>query len=160
MVASVTTPMQEGFDGELPIPSDYLKLAAITVGNNVMRKRDLETVLRLRANGVSDPLYFVERGQSWSFGPMPAVGTEFRIDYYQEIPHLTNADDTNWLSLVKPFAIIDGALVRAARHFVDRRLPDFERAFASDIAAMQSRADEDALVDAVMTPGFSYPEDC
>lgn len=159
MIATVVTPMQAEFNGTLPIPSDYLKLHNITVGSCVLRKKSLETVLALRACGVGTPTIFCERGQSWWFAPVPGTDTEFQIDYYQEIPHLSAADDENWLSNVKPYAIIDGALVRAARHFVDRRLPDFVQAFTDELQTMQARSDDDALTDGVLPGGAVYPED-
>lgn len=157
MEASVLVTLSAGANGILPIPSDYLQLKDITYADNALKVRDLDTVMNLRKCGVGAPTIFCRRGTNWYLAPIPADGDELQIDYYAEIPHLTNGTDTNWLSLVKPYAIIDGALVRAARHFVDRRQQAFEQAFANDIAQIQRRSDADNFVDAVVSPGVAYP---
>lgn len=159
MEHSVTIPVLEAYNGELPIPSDYLQLIALSYGDEDVVPRDLPYVLKQRRNGVGVPRCFARRGSYWVLGPIPSTGSEVRLDYYQEIPALAADSDTNWLSTSKPYAILYGACSFAARHFLDRRADGFEADFLRAIGELQDRADNDMLVDAVVSPGLEYPED-
>jgi hypothetical protein len=150
-------------DGELPIPSDYLRLIALTsTGSsgeeNEVKAKDLTTVLQLR-RGSGCPTSFVRRGGVWAFGPVPDAGTVFRIDYYDEFASLAEAGDTNYLTAAAADLIIYGALSYAGDWFVDKRAPAWEARFQSIVAEIQNQADQDALINAVVSPAYYFPED-
>jgi hypothetical protein len=152
-------------DGKIPIPSDYLRLIAITatppgLGENEVKQKDLETVLRDRWGGATGrPRSFVRRGGLWTFGPIPPVGTVFRIDYYDEFPALSKGTDTGYLTMGANDLVIYGALSFAGDWFIDKRAPLWEQRFEAIVAEIQNQADQDALVNAVASAAYEFPED-
>lgn len=151
-------------NGELPIPSDYLRLIAITAttpsGEEYeVKQKDLTTVLRDRQGGATGcPRSFTRRGGLWHFGPVPPVGTTFRIDYYDEFPAFSGAASSNYLSAGASDLVRYGALSFAGDWFVDKRAPVWEGRFQSIIKEIQDQADADALMNAQASAAFEYPE--
>jgi hypothetical protein len=101
-------------NGQIPIPSDYLRLIAITAtppgfAEKEVKQKDLQSVLH-DVPLLGRPTGFVRRGGLWQFGPTPPVGTNFRIDYYDEFPKLAAATDTGYLTQGAQDLIIYGAL--------------------------------------------------
>ena len=152
-------------DGKLPIPSDYLRLIAVTatppgMGEKEVKQADLSTVLRDRWGGaVGRPVSFVRRGGLWHFGPIPPVGTVFRVDYYDEFPKLAKATDSGYLTMGANDLIIYGALSFAGDWFIDKRAPAWEQRFEAIVNEIQNQADQDALVNAVVSAAYEFPED-
>jgi len=154
-------------DGQLPIPSDYLRLITMTAtdvdgGEREIKQADLQSVLALREPFyiASCPRKFVRRGGYWVFGPEPAVGTVFRIDYYDEFPTLTNDSDTNYLTQGAADLITYGALRFAADYFMDKRRDDFENTFQLIKGEIEDQAQTDALINAEVSAPYIFPEDC
>lgn len=146
-------------DGELPLPSDYLRVIAVTVNDvHEVKQSDLDTVLKLAAfSGL--PTRFTRRGSKWKFGPTPDIGTKFRIDYYDEFSDLVAPSDKNYLTVGANDLCIYGALSFAADWFIDKRAPMFEGRFMQIKQEIQDQADQDALLNAVVAPGIEFPED-
>lgn len=92
--------------------------------------------------------------------PFPLVGTEVHGDYYAELPALTLDADTNWLSIIRPNAILFAALADAAPFFVDRRGDSWEAKFQQVIGELQEQADDDELTNGQVEPAFQYPSEC
>lgn len=150
-------------DGEIPVPNDYLRLIALTVtdeaGDEVeVKQKDLSSVLNDRYLGGSCPRSFTRRGGVWVFGPVPAVGTEVRVDYLSEFSALSADTDSNFLTAGPTDLIIYAALSYAADYFVDRRAPVWEARFQSIVAEVQGQADQDALMSAEASATYDYPD--
>lgn len=148
--------------GRLAIPSDYLRLKAITWSNGtasrVLKRRDLTTVLYEVENGVDGTSWcFTRQGSSWVIGPTPLDEDTVRIDYWSEYADASeDADETILLDIAEDLVVF-GALAYACIHFVDKRAGDFEMIFQSTLADLQMQGDDDELMEAVVAPGFTYP---
>jgi hypothetical protein len=151
-------------DGELPIPNDYLRLIALTVtdpdgSEREVKKKDLQTVLEARKGGATGcPTGFARRGGAWTLGPIPAVNTTFRIDYYDEFGALSASGDTNYLTEAAADLVIYGALSYAGDWFVDKRAPLWEARFQAIKAEIEDQADKDELINAVSSAAYYIPE--
>jgi hypothetical protein len=151
-------------NGELPIPSDYLRLIAMTAtdpdgSEREVKKKDLQSVLYARAGGASGcPTAFARRGSVWAFGPIPAAGTSFRIDYYDEFGALSTPSDSNYLTEAAADLIIYGALSYAGDWFVDKRAPAWEARFQAIKGEIEDQAAQDELVNAVASSAYEIPE--
>lgn len=149
-------------DGQIAIPNDFLRLIAITAtapdGTEYeVKQKDLQTVLRDRT-GSGCPRSFTRRGGVWEFGPTPTVGTVFRIDYYDEFPTLSAPTDSNFLTAGPTDLVIFAALTYAGEWFVDKRTPVWEQRFQSVVAEIQNQADQDALINAVVSSAYDIPD--
>lgn len=151
-------------DGALPIPSDYLRLIAMTVTTpsgeeREVKQTDLQTVLQDRSGGsVGCPRSFTRRGGHWVFGPVPPVGTIFRIDYYDEFPALEGPTSSNYLTAGANDLVMYGALSFAADWFIDKRAPMFEARFMAIVNEIQAQADTDALINAQASAAYTIPD--
>lgn len=146
-------------DGELPIPSDYLRLIAMSANDRAeLKQADLTSVLEL-AKFTGCPTHFTRRGSKWKFGPTPEVGTKFRIDYYDEFSDLVVASDKNYLTVGANDLCVYGALSFAADWFIDKRAPAFEGRFIQIKDEIQLQADQDALLNSQMSSAYDFPED-
>ena len=150
-------------DGEIPIPNDYLRMIALTVTTpsgheRVLRLKDLQTVLDLARSSDDCPSAYVRRGGLWKVGPTPAAGTVFRIDYYDEFPSLADPTDSGYLTTGPTDLVIYAALSYAADWFVDKRAPAWEARFQSILAEVQNQADQDALINAEVSPAYHFPD--
>lgn len=144
----------------LPIPDDLLELKTITCGPVVLEQRDIQSVLRASSR-TGTAMAFARRGGAWTFAPTPQVGDKLRIDYYAEIPSLSEDTDTNWLSVIAPELILSAALIYACSWALDERKAEFMADFTTGLAELQAQAARDELSGAaVQAPGFYYPEAC
>lgn len=148
-------------NGEIPIPSDFLRLITITATSPAgveteVYQRDLPTILSARKT-TGCPTGFTRRGSVWTFGPMPEAGTTFRIDYYDEFPTLSVPTDTNYLTSASDL-VIYAALSYAGDWFVDKRTPAWENRFQTIVAEIQNQADQDTLINAVVAATYSIPD--
>jgi hypothetical protein len=154
-----TFTMDASYGGKVPVPADYVMMKSLTVGEDSIKQKDLTHTLRLRKYP-GTPCAYTRRGGDFWLGPYPLDGTEMTIEYYGELPALSAATDTNWLSEIKPYAILYAALSEASPFFVDRRGETFEQKFEKAIAELQSQAEQDELVNASVEPSIVYPDDC
>lgn len=152
-------------NGELPIPTDYLRLIGITAtvpgGDEAeVKQKDLATVLRDRSGDATGcPRSFVRRGPLWQFGPSPTVGTSFRIDYYDEFPTLSNPGDTSYLTKGAEDLVIYGALSYAGDWFIDKRTDRWEARFQTITGEIEAQASMDTLINAEASAAYEFPED-
>lgn len=150
-------------NGQIPIPSDYLRLIAISATppgceEREIKQKDLQSVLALVP--INDrPTGFARRGGYWQFGPTPPAGTVFRIDYYDEFPAFANATDTNYLTQGAQDLITYGALSFASDYFLDKRGPGFEATFLRIVNEIENQAQQDALINAEVSAAYEFPED-
>ncbi|MBR1173900.1 hypothetical protein JQ617_08040 [Bradyrhizobium sp. KB893862 SZCCT0404] len=150
-------------DGQIPIPSDYLRLISMTATDPSGREQEvvpvaLNEVLQERFR-TACPTKFVRRGGYWQFAPSPAVGTVFRIDYYDEFPTLSAAGDTSYLTTGAADLVTYGALKYAADYFMDKRKEDFENTFQTIRLEIEEQAANDALINARASAAYQWPED-
>lgn len=150
-------------NGQIPIPNDYLRLIAMTATapgfqETEVKQTDLQTVLEL-APITRSPAWFVRRGGYWVFGPTPPVGTVIRIDYYDEFPPFSAPGDKNYLTAGASDLIIYGALSFAGDWFIDKRAPAWEGRFQAIKTEIEDQASQDALINAVVSPVYEFPED-
>jgi hypothetical protein len=149
-------------DGQLPIPSDYLRLISMSAtppgaSEKELHQSDLQTVLDSRQS-TGRPTRFVRRGGYWVFGPSPVTGTVFRIDYYDEFPSFTNST-SNYLTNGAGDLITNAALVFACTFFNDKRRDQFELDFQTVRLEIEEQAAQDTLINAVVSAAYVFPED-
>ncbi len=149
-------------DGQLPIPADYLRLISLSSAppgsyESEMTQSDLQTVLDLRGR-TGRPTNFVRRGGYWITGPLPEIGTKFRIDYYDEFPPLASGSD-NYLTNGAADMVTSAALVFACSHFNDKRKLDFEADFQTVKQEIEDQAAQDTLINASVSAAYQFPED-
>ncbi len=150
-------------NGQIPIPSDYLRLIAISatppgLDEKEVKKHDLQSVLEL-VPIIDRPRRFARRGGYWQFGPTPTAGTVFRVDYYDEFPTLSQASDTSYLTQGAQDLISYGALRYAGDYFLDKRRDDWENTFQTILGEINDQAQQDELINAVVSPAYEFPED-
>ncbi len=160
METQFTITMDELMDGSVPVPANYLEMRSLYVGTTELSQKSLSEVLRLRSGMTNCPIAYTRRGGAWLIAPFPLVGTEVHGDYYAELPALTLDADTNWLSIIRPNAILFAALADAAPFFVDRRGDSWEAKFQQVIGELQEQADDDELTNGQVEPAFQYPSEC
>lgn len=151
-------------NGQIPIPSDYLRLIAITSAppgfdEKEVKQADLQSVLALVPQVGFRPQKFCRRGGIWQFGPTPPAGTVFRIDYYDEFPTLANDSDTGYLTQGAEDLIVYGALSFAGDYFVDKRQPAWENRFLQIVDEIEDQAQQDALINGVVSSAYPDLED-
>ena len=150
-------------NGQIPIPSDYLRLIAVTAkppgfAEKEVKQKDLQSVLH-DVPLLGRPTGFVRRGGFWQFGPTPPIGTTFRIDYYDEFPKLAAATDTGYLTQGAQDLIVYGALSYAGDWFIDKRTDKWEGRFLAIKGEIEDQAQSDALINAEVSPAYEFPED-
>lgn len=151
--------MDETYDGKIPVPADYLQMKSLVTDSTLIKQKDLTHVLTLRDAGVATPTAYARRAGDFWLGAYPPEGTVVEGEYYAELPALVNGTDTNWLSEIKPMAIVHAALSEAAPTFVDRRGAEWETKFLQAISELQDQADRDELVNATVEPAYRYEDD-
>lgn len=144
--------------GEIPIPNDFLRLKAMTVGKNELKAKDLTTVLST-SDIVGTPTAYTRRGGYWKLDRLPEIGTAIRFDFYAEFPELTNDSDENYITRAASDVAIYGALSYAGDWFIDRRQPAWEARFLSIVGELTDQSDQDELVNSNSSPAYFYPED-
>lgn len=150
-------------NGQVPIPSDYLRLIAISatppgLDEREVKRHDLQSVLEL-VPIIGRPQRFARRGGYWQFGPTPTAGTTFRIDYYDEFPTLSASTDTSYLTQGAADLITYGALVYAGDYFLDKRVQNWEGTFQTILGEITDQAQQDELINSVVSPAYEFPED-
>lgn len=144
----------------LPIPSDFLQLIRISDEDDKELKLHDFTDVAYLAQATGTPRIFTRRGSYWLLGPAPAAAEVFRVDYYGECDEVSADADDNMLTLIAPDLLIYGALVFAAKHFTDKRLPVFEDTWQQIIDEMHDQAARDELSGgAVVRIANPFPSD-
>jgi hypothetical protein len=148
-------------DGRLPIPSDFLKLKAISLnGEKTLKRRPLHEVLAEVEWGTEGTTWcFARQGSSWVFGPLPLEDDVVRVDYFSEYSDTSEDADESILLNVAEDLVVFGALSYACDHFEDKRGPRFEQRFVQILADLQQQGDDDELTEAFISPAFDYPAD-
>jgi hypothetical protein len=147
----------EGF----PIPDDYLEIIRLTRESDgkELDLRDFTTVITL-AEDTGIPRTFARRGSVFLMGPAPAEDAVFRLDYFGEVDEVSDDADENIFTILVPDLIVYGALVYAAKHFNDKRLPLMEQTYQQIIEELETQRYRDELAGgAVMTNSNPFPED-
>ncbi len=152
-------------NGYLTIPSDYVKLRALTwTGGDgterVLTKRSLDEVLWQVTNGVQGSCcYFARRGVGWVLGPPPLDSETVRIDYWSEFAEMSDPADETIIADVAKDLLLYGGLSYACDKWNDKRGDRFEARFTQVLSDLQEHADTDELTEASVAPAFLYPED-
>lgn len=158
MEKSVEVTIDETYGKQLPIPSDFLALIALSGSSGRM---DLTSSTEVDSYGDSTgtPLKFYRRGSNWILGPAPEVGDVVTIDYYGELDALSSDSDTNFLTSIAPDIILYSALSLCADDFLDKRSDLWEAKYQTLKSELQDQANADELTTAYITPPINLYEE-
>lgn len=71
---------------------------------------------------------------NWLFAPTPLLAYPFEAVYYQALPYLEDANQTNWLTDYAPNMLLNGALLQATPFLKnDERIPVWKASYDRDI---------------------------
>ena len=130
-------------DGAYNLPSDYLEWRRVTATTTPRRKLDFlssETLDRSyphRAAGM--PSAFTIEGNRLIV--MPVTASAIELDYYRQIPPLSDGEPTNWLLARHPDAYLFGTLLQAAIWEGDQAAAQAYRALYVEKLAYAEQAD-------------------
>ncbi len=120
----ITTPSAvQPYDGVvplLPVPDSLLALLNIMDANSNRYKIAPQVLLDRRHNRGHCQHTYIDRGDGYDLQPIPAVGSEYRLDYYQAIPGLTSSNQQNWISRFFSHLYVYGVLKNMAIYIKDR----------------------------------------
>jgi len=137
---------------------------AINGGNNVLQKpaRWRKTVsFNVTVNGVKQPVfvrkyeYLLEYApnatvtgypqfyadydyEHWLIAPMPDKAYNFEVLYYERIPPLSTANQTNWLTQNAPNVMLFGTLLQAQMFLKDDQRMIFQQKYDQAIQALKT----------------------
>jgi hypothetical protein len=124
---------------QIVIPSDFLSVKEIYSDARVLKYKDLSHFLRLSKDAGS-PEYYTRVAGSYLLRPIVPEGVSLYTLYYAAQPSLSTDTAENLFTNVCSDALIFGALVFAAYHFVDDRAMDFEQALQTLLGELNEQA--------------------
>jgi hypothetical protein len=99
-------------EGVVPLPDDYLEWRAVTALSNpvtVLKPVTPEGVADIYPNAYGGwPAHFLVEDSTLTV--MPKTTTPIQLKYWKRIPHLTEAEPTNWLLLENANLYLFGAM--------------------------------------------------
>lgn len=161
MEKSVIYTVPSNYSG-LTIPSDLLELISILpeACDDRLEKTSIERALK-GAREPGAPKFYCRQGGVWVLAPAPQQADVIRVDYYAELGTLSAPTDEVPLTKIAPDLLKYAALSYAGDFFNDKRTPTWETRYTQIRDSLQNMADADETSGAsVVTPAYSYPEDC
>lgn len=118
-------------DGHVVIPDDFLELRSMTAMWNSEESVPLErvgwdqyvTYKNFGPQNQGNPCYYSRQGPYWFFAPSPPAGSQIMCHFYRNMPDISPAEATNWLSDLSPMGYVFGGL-----HYLYLFVQDEERA--------------------------------
>lgn len=130
-------------DANLDLPGDVLDIRRLQVlgsFNRVLIYRSADEVAQenpLSRSGV--PEVFMVHGSSLELAPIPDSNYSIELLYFQRIPALSDANQTNWLLTICPNAYLYGALLAAQPYLInDERIPTIQSLYRQAVDGLNS----------------------
>lgn len=144
----------------IALPSDFLQLKHIFVGNNIINYCDVSKFIQTPDIPGAVPKIYTRIQGSYLLKPIPPAGLEITMIYYGEIEDLVEDTDSNFLSVVAPDLLVYAALAFAADYYLDDRKEMFESVGqrAYDELESQANAMEFAQEGLSVSTSFDSPE--
>lgn len=105
------------------LPSDYVEMINFSLLTSppadlefVSASNWIQTTLPQQLGGNAQPVFFTIVGNQLRFAPIPAGSYNAEMQYYAEIPALSDSNTTNWLLTLAPDAYLYGSLLEAAAY--------------------------------------------
>lgn len=144
MIATTTLAL----DAELKtLPSDFLETRSLVLNTNPVRLLNFSTIdamamYKAAFPAPSRPSEFTVIGNSFQFLPVPDTAYTATLVYYQSIPRLSAAMQTNWLLTKAPDIYFYGALINSAPYLKeDARIQTWATYYQGAIDALQIEDD-------------------
>lgn len=119
----------------LALPTDFLEVRNVQLNSTPVRSLEFVSpeYLDTRWKGTSGlPVQYTIIGSEFQFGPIPSSNTSYTVEiaYYESLPALTVAANTNWLLTRHPLLYLYGALSVAGDDTQDPRASQWNALFA------------------------------
>lgn len=139
MEKSITYTTTSTDPGTLLLPLDFLNTKFLYSENTLLEFVDLGRFLGTSETGPC-PRVYTRLRDSLKVRAIPAVGTQFTLVYYGEIPDLTSDTSTNFVTSIAPDLLVYGALVYASDYFIDDRKASFEDSFMRTYSELEEQS--------------------
>lgn len=102
--------------GFVQLPSDFLSMKHIYVGDSILTRVDLENYIKLtqKDKNLTKPKWFTRVGSSIQIFPSPSTGDTVNMIYYKDIPEMTNETDAPYSLITAPEIFLYLSLRHAA----------------------------------------------
>lgn len=119
----------------LALPTDFLEVRNVQLNTTPVRTLEFVSPEYLDTRwkgGAGIPVHYTIIGGEFQFGPIPSATTSYTIEiaYYESLPALTTAANTNWLLTRHPLLYLYGALSIAGDDTQDPRAAQWNALFA------------------------------
>jgi hypothetical protein len=85
------------------------------------------------------PLYYADTDwEHWYLAPTPAEAYAFEVLYYERIAPLSSANQTNWLTMQAPNAMLFGTLLQAMQFLKNDQRQIFQQKYTEAIQSLKS----------------------
>ena len=143
---------------EVPVDLEELKGITLVNTNDLSYTKNLEYIPWSSFVNeddhelILDPKYFTKRGGYYYFSPELPVGTWVRLDYYQKIPTLNQANPSNWLLFRYPMIYLYGCLKYLHEFVLDEeRAAYWETRFEKELVKLQQSHDGSEYEGSILT---------
>ena len=141
MITQATGTLTSG-DPELSLPDDFLQVELFTLATAttlVLKPRPSSDAYLRTGNENGEPKFYSIVGTNFIILPTPDGGYDYTLEYYAEIPALSDSNTSNWLLEKAPDVYLYAALIESAPFLQnDDRTPVWAAAYASAIASLTS----------------------
>jgi len=132
----VTTTLNEQFEN---LPNDWLETISLVLSDGTpleLMSRDEMAVKRTNNDDqAGKPLYYTHQSGQIEVYPTPDDSYTLDLNYYAQVPALTDAAPDNWILTKYPDLYLYGALAHAATYLRDpQRMQEFAAIYASTAA--------------------------
>lgn len=91
------------------------------------------------ASKTDTPLYYADTDwDHWYLSPTPDTAYTFEVLYYERIAPLSSTNQTNWLTMQAPNAMLFGTLLQAMPFLKNDQRTIFQQKYSEAIAALKS----------------------
>lgn len=158
MVANTTSTVASG---RASLPDDALEIVYAQVADTPsspleqISPQQLVMLRRARTRQAADPKFFAIIGRELVVTPTPSASVDLDVDYYQQIPALTDSNTSNWLLEEAPHVYLYTSLLHATPFLMDdARYQVFNNAVSQQVISAV-RSSQTLSFDDVKAAGFS-----
>ncbi len=133
------------------VPSDLLKVKALSYNNVVIKKVALKDIIRMASDDGSvlpgTVQFYAREGNKFRLYPIPAENAVIDLVYWGEFEDMTADTDENTLAAIAPDVLIYGGLVYAATDYADERKGAFNEEFQLHMGEVMDLGQDDEFGD-------------
>jgi hypothetical protein len=133
-------------DEELALPDDFYMMRTLYLDTDPKTVLEYMTPVELRLNhsaaSTGQPRnYTIQGGDTLVFGPSPDAEYSIIMNYYENIPALSDSNTTNWLLTAHPDIYLFGSLLQAHMYLQhDERVPLWQEKLGIAVGQLEGAA--------------------